>query len=198
MAENRIVLLGESGVGKTCIISRFINDTFDPNVITSMGSQFVIKTIELPDGKSLTIHLWDTAGQEKYRSMNKIYYKRAKAAILVYDITDKKSFDEIKNYWYGQVKESGDKNIIFGLAANKSDLYDQRQVKDEEGEEFAKSIGAIFASTTAYDKYNDGIKILFENLAKKILEPDFDFYADESEKKIVKISTQIEKKKKCC
>ena len=101
----KVVLLGESGVGKTCIIARFINDKFDPNVITSLTNQFVIKTIELPDGKNIATHLWDTAGQEKYRSINRIYYKSAKVVILVYDFTDKKSFDEIKNYWYGQIKE---------------------------------------------------------------------------------------------
>ena len=69
----KVVLLGESGVGKTCIITRYMYDKFDPCIISSLTCQFVIKTIELPDGKSLTIHLWDTAGQEKYRSMNKIY-----------------------------------------------------------------------------------------------------------------------------
>ena len=85
------VLLGESGVGKTCIIARYMYDKFDPWVISSLTSQFVIKIIELPDGKSLTIHLWDTAGQERYLSMNKIYYKNAKVGILVYDVTDKKA-----------------------------------------------------------------------------------------------------------
>ena len=87
----KVVLLGESGVGKTCIIARYMYDKFDPCIISSLTCQFVIKTIELPDGKSLTIHLWDTAGQEKYRSINKIYYKNAKVGILVYDVTDKKA-----------------------------------------------------------------------------------------------------------
>ena len=87
----KVVLLGESGVGKTCIIARYMYDKFDPWVMSSLTCRFVMKTIGLPDGKSLTIHLWDTAGQEKYRSMNKIYYKNAKVGILVYDVTDKKA-----------------------------------------------------------------------------------------------------------
>ena len=86
----KVVLLGESGVGKTCIIARYMYDKFDPWVISSLTCQFVIKTIELPYGKRLSIHLWDTVGQEKYRSINKIYYKNAKVGILVYDVTDKK------------------------------------------------------------------------------------------------------------
>jgi len=176
-----VVLVGESGVGKTCIIARFIHDKFDPNVITSSSGQMVMKPIKLPNGKSITIHLWDTVGQEKYRSMNKIFYKNAQVVILVYDVTDKKSFDEVKNYWYGQVKELGGKDIIICVAANKYDLYEERQVSNEEGEEFAKSIGAIFASTSA--KNDSGIKSLFENIGRKIIEPDFDFYAAEQKKR---------------
>ena len=125
-----------------------------------------------------------------------------------------------KKYWYGQIKELGDKNIIICLAANKYDLYEKREVSNEEGEEFAKSIGAIFASTLAQKKEDSGIKFLFENMAWKILEPDFDFYAEEQKKKeaylkkkkeeksenngvnnsnkIFKLNTQKEKKKKCC
>ena len=184
-----VVLVGESGVGKTCIIARFIHDKFDPNVITSSSGQMVMKPIELPNGKSITIHLWDTVGQEKYRSMNKIFYKNAQVVILVYDVTDKKSFYEVKNYWYGQVKELGCKDIIICVAANKYDLYEERQVSNEDGEEFAKSIGAIFVSTSA--KNASGINALFENIAHKIIDPNFDFAASEKKK-----NEEYKKKKK--
>ena len=219
----KVVLVGESGVGKSCIIVRFVQNKFDPNTMTSSTNQMVYQTIKLPDDKSVDIILWDTMGQERYRSMNKIYYKNAKVGILVYDVTDKKSFEAIKNYWYEQLKESGDKDIIICLVANKYDLYEKREVSNEEGEEFAKSIGAIFASTSA--KNDSGINFLFENIGRKILEPDFDFFAAEQKKKddykkkkkkedeennkafnnknnnankIVKLNTQKEKKKKCC
>jgi small GTP-binding protein len=219
----KVVLVGESGVGKSCIIVRFVQNKFDPNTMTSSTNQMVYQTIKLPDDKSIDIILWDTMGQERYRSMNKIYYKNAKVGILVYDVTDKKSFEAIKNYWYEQLKESGDKDIIICLVANKYDLYEKREVTNEEGEEFAKSIGAIFASTSA--KNDSGINFLFENIGRKILEPDFDFFAAEQKKKddykkkkkkeddennkainnknnnankIVKLNTQKEKKKKCC
>ena len=219
----KVVLVGESGVGKSCIIVRFVQNKFDPNTMTSSTNQMVYQTIKLPDDKSVDIILWDTMGQERYRSVNKIYYKNAKVGILVYDVTDKKSFEAIKNYWYEQLKESGDKDIIICLVANKYDLYEKREVTNEEGEEFAKSIGAIFASTSA--KNDSGINFLFENIGRKILEPDFDFFAAEQKKKddykkkkkkeddennkainnknnnankIVKLNTQKEKKKKCC
>ena len=219
----KVVLVGESGVGKSCIIVRFVHNKFDPNTMTTSSNQMVYQTIKLPDDKSVDIILWDTMGQERYRSVNKIYYKNAKVGILVYDVTDKKSFEAIKNYWYEQLKESGDKDIIICLVANKYDLYEKREVSNEEGEEFAKSIGAIFASTSA--KNDSGINFLFENIGRKILEPDFDFFAAEQKKKddykkkkkkedeennkafnnknnnankIVKLNTQKDKKKKCC
>ena len=100
----KVVLIGELGVGKTCIIAQFINKTFDPNVVSSLTSQYIRKNIELPEGKSILMDIWDTAGQEKHRALAKIFFKNSKAVLLVYDITNKKSFEEIKNYWYGQVK----------------------------------------------------------------------------------------------
>ena len=178
----KVVLVGESGVGKSCIIVRFVQNKFDPNTMTSSTNQMVYQTIKLPDDKSVDIILWDTMGQETYRSMNEIFYKNAKVGILVYDVTDKKSFEAIKNYWYEQLKESGDKDIIICLVANKYDLYEKREVSNEEGEAFAKSIGAIFASTSA--KNDSGINFLFENIGRKILEPDFDFFAAEPKKKM--------------
>ena len=213
----KVVLIGESGVGKTCIIARFINDKFDPNVTPSITNQFVIKTIELEEGKSVTIDLWDTAGQERLRTITRLFYVNSKVVIFVYDVTDKKSFDAIKDYWYEQVKQNGDKDIITALVANKYDLYETRAVSNEEGEEYAKSIGAIFASTSA--KNDSGIKMLFENIARKILDPDYDFTSNEQKKKdeykkkkkeeraeinkandnkLFKLNTKKEKKKKCC
>ena len=177
----KVVLIGESGIGKTCIISQFINNTFDSEQVTSSTAQFKRKVMEFADGKKLTFDVWDTAGQERYRSMTRNFYKDAEVAILVYDITDPKSFEEMKNYWYKQIQEYGLKDVIYAVAANKSDLYEEQQVKDEEGEEFAKSIKAIFSSTSA--KNDSGIQALFDNIAQKILNPNFDFAENEEKKK---------------
>lgn len=108
----KVVLLGESGVGKTCIINRFINDTFEEGGISTTGASYADKLIHFDEyNKSLKFEIWDTAGQEKYRALTKIFYKDASIAILVYDITRKQSFDELKDYWYAQVNESAPKKI---------------------------------------------------------------------------------------
>ena len=208
--ENKVVLIGEAGVGKTCIINQFVNGKFDQNSLSTLTAQFFRKNIEFPGDKSISLDIWDTAGQERFRSVNKIFYSTSKVVVLVYDITRKKSFEEIKNYWCGQIKEHCDNNVVIALAANKCDLYEQRQVSDEEGEELAKSIGALFASTSAKD--DSGINKLFEDIATKILEPDFNFRAngqkneqegtesnkDKSKNKVKLNATTEKKKKKCC
>ena len=109
----KVVLLGESGVGKTCIISRFINNTFEDNIMSTTGASYAGKTMTFEEfnNKSIKFEIWDTAGQEKYRALTKIFYKDAGVAILVYDITRKESYQEIKNYWYNQIKEFAPKDI---------------------------------------------------------------------------------------
>ena len=103
----KVVLIGESGVGKTCITSYFMYETFDINEFTTKAASFVSKTIKFQEfNGSIKFDIWDTAGQEKYRSITKIFFKSSNAAILVYDITNRKSFEEIKNYWYKQLKEN--------------------------------------------------------------------------------------------
>ena len=126
----KVVLLGESGVGKTCIITRYINNTFDDNGMSTTGASYVGKSMSFDEygGKSIKFDIWDTAGQEKYRALTKIFYKDASIAILVYDITRKESFDELKNYWYNQIRDYAPKNTIVAIAANKSDLFEKEQV----------------------------------------------------------------------
>ena len=109
----KIVLLGEVSVGKTCIINRFVNNSFDIKELSSSSASFITKTVKFDDmDEEIKFEIWDTVGQEKYRSLTKIFYKDSSVAILVYDITNKKSFEEIKNYWYNQIKEYAPKNII--------------------------------------------------------------------------------------
>lgn len=117
MAENRImhkaILIGESGVGKTCIIVRLVSEDFNPNSTSSTSASYASKIMKFEEyDKELEMQIWDTAGQEIYRGLNKIFYKDAKIIVLVFDVSNKKSFDEIKNYWYQQIKEnSTEKNI---------------------------------------------------------------------------------------
>ena len=103
----KVVLIGESGVGKTSIIARYITNTFRTQQLPTTGANFVSKMVILEDeNKSIKFELWDTAGQEKYRSLAKVFYKNARVCILVYDITRKTSFEELKNFWVGEIKEN--------------------------------------------------------------------------------------------
>ena len=102
----KVVLVGESGVGKTSIITQFIDQTFQEDQQSTTGGTFSTKSVICEGGKILKFEIWDTAGQEKYRSLTTMFYKDANAAVMVYDVTRKESFDEIKNYWSNQIKEN--------------------------------------------------------------------------------------------
>ena len=168
----KVVLLGDSGVGKTCIISHYISGSFDSNSASTNGASYASKKVEYKDiNKTLILDIWDTAGQEKYKSLTKFFYKDAAVAILVYDISLKQSFENVKNYWYQQIQENGDKNMVLGIAGNKCDLYEEEAVPEAEAREFASSIGAIFGLTSAQN--NTGINELFQDAGKKYLDPNF-------------------------
>ena len=167
----KLVFIGDPGVGKTCIISRFLKGTFDADQITTVGASYASKTIKISEtNESLTLDIWDTAGQEKYRSLTRIFFQGAKLAILVYDITRKDSFENLKNVWLKELKDHADKNVVLGVAGNKSDLYEKEEVPEQEAREYAKSIGAIFCLTSAQS--NSGIEELFEEMGKKFLDPN--------------------------
>ena len=172
----KITLVGEAGVGKTCILSRFVINEFDQNEVSTFNPTYNSKELDFEDLDNATIRydIWDTSGQEKFRSMAKIFYKDSRAAIMVYDCTNRKSFEEIKNYWYSQIKQNSPNNIVLAIAANKSDLYNNEQVKPNEGKAFAKEIGAIFKVVSALT--GDGIVDLFKFIGYKLLDPNFDIY----------------------
>jgi small GTP-binding protein len=169
MESIKVVLIGDSGVGKTSIISRFTKDTFNNEEMSSSSAQFTSKTIQINE-QSIKFDIWDTAGQEKFRALAKIFYKDAQVIILVYEIINKESFESIKNYWYKESSENSTADIFF-VVGNKSDLYENEQVTDEEGKKFAKEINAIFKITSALS--NTGIDRLFESIGKKILNPNY-------------------------
>ena len=206
----KVVLLGDSGVGKTCIISRYISGTFEANSASTNGASYASKIVKYDNlGKTLPLDIWDTAGQEKYKALTKFFYKDAAVAILVYDITRKESFDSLKNYWLSQLQQNGGKNIVLGVAGNKCDLYEQEAVPENEAREFAESIGAIFSLTSAQN--NTGINELFFCVGNKYLDPSFQQEKSKTEEEregnaksgTIKLNAKDEKtdvkgKKKCC
>ena len=181
----KVVLLGESGVGKTSIINQFISKKFNPKMSTSVSAQFTSKVLEFPELKrKIRFDIWDTVGQEKYRSLTKIFYKDARIIIFVYDMTTEYSFNALKNYWYSETVNNTDSEPLYAVCANKNDLYDKATVKTEDAKQFAEEINAIFQNTSA--KSDTGINILFENLGKKIIDPSFDYKSLKKENIILK------------
>ena len=177
----KVVLLGESGVGKTSIINQFVDETFLEDQQSTSGATFSTKLVTCSGGKQIKFDIWDTAGQEKYRSLTKMFYKDAAAAILVYDITREESFNELKNYWIGQIKDNSPKKIVLAIAANKSDLFENEAVDESKGRELAKEVNAIFKLTSA--KNQSGIDDLFVTIGNKFCDPEWEAGKEGEEEK---------------
>jgi Ras-related protein Rab-22 len=173
-SENcKVVILGESGVGKTSILNRYIKNSFEIENPSTSGASYATKTMHFEQtSKNIKFDIWDTAGQEKFRTLTKIFYKDTSVALLVYDITREDSFQEIKNYWYHQIKEHSPKKTIIAIAANKGDLYEEEKIDETEGRSFAKQIGAIFRYTSA--KNSSGIDELFKAIGNKLIDPNYE------------------------
>ena len=192
----KVTLIGGSGVGKTCIIRRYYLNEYIENPASTCGGSYTAKQINI-NNKSIQIDLWDTAGQERFRSLGKHFYKDAYIVILVYDITNKKSFEEIENVWYPSVKEHGEKYSVLAVVGNKCDLYENVEVKENEAREYAQQIGATFMLVSA--KSGDNIDLLFNTLVKQYLGPAFTEQLNEMKKEkgeTGKLTTQNAKKKK--
>ena len=197
----KITLLGSSGVGKTCIIKRYTEGSFDENSQSTSGASYSQKPLVI-ENKHIQLDLWDTAGQEKYRSLGRHFYKDAYIVCLVYDITNSQSFEDLKTKWYNDLKTFGEKSNILAVVGSKSDCYENEAVKEEEAREYANSIGAVFMLTSA--KTGDNIELLFDTLIRQYLGPEFakkvqEMKQDKGEvKKVTKNSVNKKKSKKCC
>lgn len=161
----KILLIGDSGVGKSCLLVRFVEDKFNPSFITTIGIDFKIKTVEI-DGKKVKLQLWDTAGQERFRTLTTAYYRGAMGIILVYDVTDEKTFLNVKT-WFKTVSEHANEDAQLLLVGNKSDL-DTRVVTYGQGESLARELGIPFIESSAKDDSN--VNEIFFSLAQMIQE----------------------------
>ena len=195
----KITLLGSTGVGKTCIIRRYTEGNFDENSPSTTGGSYSSKIITI-DNKEVSLDLWDTAGQEKYRSLGRHFYKDSYIVCLVYDITLSSSFSELKEKWYPDLKQFGEKYTVLAVVGNKCDCYETEAVDESEARSFAQEIGATFMLTSA--KTGDGIETLFDTLIRQYLGPEFtkkvdEMKADKGETtKVTQSSTEEKKKKK--
>ena len=163
----KTILLGNSNTGKTSLINRFVSDSFSNSTIPTIGSTCNSRSMIIK-GKKVRLDLWDTAGQEQYRSLGKLYVKNSKIVILVYDITSEKSFEGIK-FWYDFIKNELGEEITLGLAGNKIDLFENEKIPKEKAEECAKEWGAEFALLSAKED-KKGTEEFLTKLAEKYLE----------------------------
>ena len=193
----KVIFLGEAGVGKTNLINIIMGIQFNEEEAATASASFSTKKISVR-GKDYTIKLWDTIGQEKFRTLTKLFYTNAKIAIFVYDITQKDTFEEIKNYWVKDVEEKLGKDIIKGIVANKIDLFLNEQVTQEEGEEYAESTDALFITTSA--KTEGPAK--FEDFLIKLYEKYLSGNKEKNNNKSVilrkKKNVHNNKKRECC
>ena len=193
----KVILLGETGVGKTSLINAYLGKRFSPNMESTLSPESGRKIKEIKQKKYI-IELWDTAGQEKYRSMNNIFIKGSKIVILVYSVVLQSSFSEL-NYWVKTTKEILSNETVYGIAGNKADLIDDAIVPDEEGQKFAKDNGAIFCTTSAKED-SKGFQMFLNQLVEQYVEKNIDKDSKEKigRKLSVKNATNKKKKKNCC
>ena len=195
----KVILLGESGVGKTNLINITMGQEFNEDEVTTSNSSFSVKPLNL-NGKEYEVKLWDTIGQEKLRHLTKLFYSDSKIVIFVYDISERKTFEALKDYWVKDVHEKLGQDIIKGLVGNKIDKFIEEKVTQEEGEGYAKAIGARFILTSAKTegpkKFEELVTQLLEDYLKKIgkIKPN-----DDAGNSKIKIGPEAppKKKRKC-
>ena len=165
----KLLLIGDSGVGKSCLLLRFADNSFTDSYISTIGVDFKIRTIEL-EGKTIKLQIWDTAGQERFRTITSSYYRGAHGIIVVYDVTDHESFNNVKQ-WLSEIDRYGCENVNKLLVGNKNDLTSKKVVSTEVAQAFAEKTGITFLETSAKNATN--VENAFLTMASEIKKANF-------------------------
>lgn len=197
----KIVTLGEGRVGKTSLTLKFVNNTFHNDEISTINANCLTKQVQVENG-AVQFNIWDTAGQERFRALAPNYYREAKGALIVYDITDRKSFDKVVS-WIKELKDQADKNIVIVVAGNKCDMERDRQINKADAQEFCRKLQIRHFDTSA--KSGNGVDEVFQELATLIYQANKDTLRTGSGRgrrnvgvTIDRRQSNAEKKKKCC
>ena len=190
-AVYKILLLGDSEVGKSCFLMRYADNVFVENYITTIGLDYKLKYVQLDSGEMIKVQLWDTAGQDRYRTIAKNYYKGSHGILLLYDITKRNSFENIRE-WIKDIKEEVYEKAIIFLIGNKIDKNSERKITTEQGVKLAEEYNLPFFEASA--KTGENVDEIFKNLYKKISE----VYVDMQKEKGGKLNSNAKKKIKCC
>jgi len=162
----KLLIIGDSGVGKSCLLLRFADDTFMESYISTIGVDFKIRTVEI-QGKVVKLQIWDTAGQERFRTITSSYYRGAHGIVVVYDITDRESFNNVRQ-WLQEVDRYASENVSKLLVGNKSDMDNKREVPYESAKEYADQLGMTFIEASA--KSSKNVEQVFITMATEIKE----------------------------
>ena len=194
----KVLLLGNSDVGKSSLILRYVDQVWSDTFVPTIGVDFKVKTLEI-DNKQIKMQIWDTAGQERFRNVISSYFRGSHGIFLIYDITNRDSFKNLEN-WLIEIEKNASQNVLKILIGNKSDLVDDREIKTEEGQAFANRNGMKFIETSA--KMNTNVNEAFETLAKLMMEfsSEKKTLPTKNEAKVLSASSgkDIKTKKKCC
>ena len=186
----KVLLLGDTTVGKTCFLMKYTDKTFQDIHMATIGLDYRLKTMKLKSGKNIKLQIWDTAGQDRFRAITKNYYKGSHGIILIYDVTNVQTFENVKQ-WVSQIREEASPNVVIYIAGNKIDMEEDRKVNKEEGEKLAEELGFPFVETSAKSGIN--INETFEDLVERI-----DKVYGNSTQKVTRNNLYQAKDKKCC
>ncbi|KAJ9451260.1 Ras-related protein RABB1c [Diplonema papillatum] len=171
----KYIIIGDSGVGKSCLLLQFTDKRFEPIHDLTIGVEFGARMVVI-DQKQIKLQIWDTAGQESFRSITRSYYRGATGALLVYDVTRRETFDHLQS-WLTDARDNANTNMAIMLIGNKCDLENKRQVSKEEGEQFAKDNNLVFMETSAKtahgvdDAFVSTARMIYEKIQKGLLDP---------------------------
>ena len=194
----KVLLLGNSDVGKSSLILRYVDQVWSDTFVPTIGVDFKVKTLEI-DNKQIKMQIWDTAGQERFRNVISSYFRGSHGILLIYDITNRDSFKNLEN-WLIEIEKNASQNVLKILIGNKNDLVNDREIQSEEGQAFANRNGMEFIETSA--KMNTNVTEAFEALAKLMMQFNSEkkTVLSKNEPKTLKASSgqDLNKKKKCC
>ena len=161
----KLLLLGDSTVGKTCFLIKYTDQSFQDIHMATIGLDYRVKTMKLKNNKDVKIQIWDTAGQDRFRSITKNYYKGSHGIILIYDITNRRTFENVQQ-WISQIREETSQNVVIYLIGNKIDMKEERKVSTEEGKKLADELGLPFMETSAKEGIN--INEVFDDIVERV------------------------------
>ena len=192
----KILLLGDSAVGKSCLLLRYCENSFQESHLTTIGLDFRLKTVNLEDKRKIKVQIWDTAGEDRFRAITRNYYRGANGIILMYDVTDQKSFEHIRD-WVEKIKEDAVEEIIIYLVGNKIDLNNKRIITNEEGKKLAAEYNIKYYETSV--KNSIGVEEVFLSLIKEM----DDLFLEKNNKEVenpvnLNVKNKNKNKKNCC